>query len=135
LWPESRNPHNLPVHTRKRLKIAAAIAAGLLALGALAPMVYYRLTYHTFAWWQPPPEINYCGRQYVQGSTVTTLATAEWTFTQVMTVYPEGWHVDAKQPRGDTGVVTSVPGLPCTMGLVLEQRNDSYVQYGLSGGP
>ena len=124
-----------PIRRTKRLKVAATIAAALLTLGTLAPMIYYRLTYHTFAWWQLPTEINYCGRQYLQGSTVTSLPTAEWTFTQVRTIYPEGWDLYAKQPREDAGVAANVQGLPCTMGLVLKRGQSSYVQYGLSGGP
>lgn len=119
----------------RRRKIAACVAAAVVALGALGPVVYYRGKYHTFAWWEVPPEISYCGREYLRGSTIPSLPTKDWSFTQVMTVYPEGWRVYSKQPLGNDGVNALAPGLPCTMGLVLEQKNDTYVQYGLSGGP
>ena len=82
-----------------------------------------------------PPEINYCGRQYLRGSAVSALPTHGWSYTHVITDYPEGWPIYAGRPNGNGGVDSTIPGLPCTMGLALKHGNGGYVQYGLLGGP
>jgi hypothetical protein len=118
-----------------RFGILGLVAAVLLA--AIGWLINYRLTYHTFAWWKIPPAIQFCGREYDRGSTLTALPTQDWVFTQVTTIEPGGWAVYSKKPRitGNTGAATSIPGLPCTMGLVVKQSDNQFVQYGLSGAP
>ncbi|MGH3627419.1 MAG: hypothetical protein ACRDRL_08285 [Sciscionella sp.] len=114
------------------MAIVAWVFSAVVVLAAAGWLVYYRATFHTFAWWSVPPSISYCGRRYDQGSTVAALPTG-YTYSQVMTVEPSGWPVYAQRPTADT--VTQMPGAPCTMGLTLKQANDQYVLYGLVGGP
>lgn len=96
-------------------------------------MVYYRATFHTFAFWQPPPRVSYCGRDYLRGRTVTALPTRGYSFVQVMRIEPEGWRVYSMNPVDAD--VSPIAGLPCTMGLVVEVDDDRLVEYGLDGGP
>ena len=105
---------------------------GAAVLAALSWLLYYRSTYGTFAWWQIPPRIGYCGRDYLRGTTVAALPGQYGKLVQVTTIEPAGRAVYAMQPT--QSAVTSVPNLPCAMSLVVKQGN-SYVQYALSGGP
>ena len=106
---------------------------GLVLLATGAWLVYYRVTFGTFAWWQVPPRISYCGRDFDRGTTVPSAPPQGFALTQVMTVEPAGWRVYAENPAAKTSV--PIAGLPCTMVLVLEQDDHRFVQYGLVGGP
>ena len=117
---------------RRTVVVIAGAVMGAAALAALGWLLYYRSTYGTFAWWQIPPRIGYCGRDYLRGSTVASLPSSEGELVQVTTIEPAGRAVYATRSARDT--VTMVPSLPCAMGLVVKQGN-LYVQYALSGGP
>ncbi|MBS2963761.1 hypothetical protein KGA66_11925 [Actinocrinis puniceicyclus] len=120
---------------RSRRRVAAIIVwlfSGALVLAAASWLLYYRVTFHTFAWWSVPPSVTYCGRDYLEGRTVDALLPG-YTYPQVMTVEPAGWPVYAQLPVGTTRVQAA--GLPCTMGLVLKRGGGQYILYGLSGGP
>jgi hypothetical protein len=101
-------------------------------LAALGWLLYYRSTFGTFEWWQIPPRIGYCGRDYIRGMTVKALPRQGDELVQVMTIEPAHRAVYAVQPT--RGGAAAVAGLPCAMGLVVKQ-GDSYAQYALSGGP
>lgn len=120
---------------RRRRTFAVAVWALVAAavLGAAGWLAYYRATFHTFAWWSPPPSISYCGRRFDRGESVPGLP-AQTEFSRVMTVQPAGWPVYA----GGTAAGSVTPaggGLPCAMGLALERSAHDYVLYGLVGGP
>lgn len=117
---------------RRVLTITALSFSGALVLAAAGWLLYYRATFHTFAWWSVPPSVSYCGRRYDQGRTVAALA-PRFAYSQVMTVEPAGWPVYAQRPAG--GAPAQAPGLPCAMGLVLKRGGGRYVLYGLVGGP
>jgi hypothetical protein len=119
---------------RRRIVIAAVGGAfGAVVLAALGWLLYYRSTYGTFAWWQIPPRIGYCGRDYLRGSTVAALSSQDGKLVQVTTIEPAGRAVYTEQlPAMYTRAID--PTLPCAMGLIVKQ-GDQYVQYGLSGGP
>lgn len=121
------------VRSRRRTAIVVAgVVFGVAVLAALGWLGYYRSTYGTFAWWQIPPRIEYCGREYDRGSTVATLPSQGGKLVQVMTIEPAGRAVYAQQTT--QGGPTGVANLPCAMGVIVKQ-GDQYVQYGLSGGP
>lgn len=120
------------VRRRRTIAMVAAAVTGAAVLTALGWLLYYRSTYGTFAWWQIPPRIGYCGRDYLRGTTVASLPSQDRQLVQVTTIEPVGRAVYAPQPAHSA--VTPVPNLPCAMGLVIKQ-GDSYVQYALSGGP
>ena len=120
------------VWRRRNVIIAMAVVGGMVVLATLGWLLYFRATYGTFAWWQTPPRIRYCGREYDRGATVGVIPSQDYTLVQVMTIEPAGRAVYAKQPVQDTTL--HVANLPCTMGLVVAE-GDHYVQYGLSGGP
>jgi hypothetical protein len=113
------------------MRVAAVLVPVLLIAGA----VYNRATFGTFAFWQVPGRIDFCGRQYLRGSTVAEIPADDWSLVPATTVYPMWWHVYEKQPRQGGVADPDVPGLPCTMGLVLRLHDGDYVQYALSGGP
>lgn len=109
-----------------------AVAFGAAALAALGWLLYYRATYGTFAWWQIPPRIEYCGREYDRGATAATLAGQQGTLVQVMTIEPAGRAVYAAESAHSAA--PPIADLPCAMDLIVKQGGQ-YVQYGLSGGP
>jgi len=118
---------------RRRIVVASAAAPFVaVALATLGWLLYYRSTYGTFSWWQIPPRIGYCGRDYVRGTTVAELSSQDGRVVQVTTIEPAGLAVYT-QVRTGTGV-EPYPGEPCAMGLIIKQ-GDQYVQYGLLGGP
>lgn len=112
--------------------IVAWAFSGLVVLGTAGWLLYYRATFHTFAWWSVPPSVSYCGRRYDQGRTVEALPPG-YNYTHVMTVEPSDWPIYAQRPA-DTSAA-QVAGTPCAMGLALERGDKQYVLYGLSGGP
>ena len=117
---------------QRRIVITVSLIFAAAVLAAAGWLLYYRSTYGTFAWWQIPPRIGYCGREYDRGTTVATLPSQDASLVQVMTIEPAGRAVYTL--RSATGTVAPVANLPCAMGLIVKQ-SDKYVQYGLSGGP
>jgi hypothetical protein len=119
---------------RRRIVVRTLSALiGLVVLTAGGWLVYYRATFGTFAWWQVPPRLSYCGRDFDRGATVPSSPPRGFTLAQVMTIEPAGWRVYAQNPTANTS--TAAPGLPCTIVLVLKQGDHKFVQYGISGGP
>ena len=124
-------------------RLAAAIVALTLVVAATGT-VSYRYAYGT--WWQTPQRIGYCDRTYLGGTAVRS--GAEIRQVESATALPGDAHytleVVGKVPPiiGQTllAVVTpdakrGNPALPCSMGIYLQAGPDSYLAYGLSGGP
>lgn len=122
-------PARARIWRRRNVIVAVIVVMGMAALGWL---LYFRATYGTLAWWQVPPRIRYCGREYDRGATVGTIPSQDYRLDQVLTIEPAGRAVYAKQPTRNTA--PHAANLPCAMGLVVTE-GDQYVQYGLSGGP
>jgi hypothetical protein len=118
-------------------------ATPALALFAVAPtLIYNRVAYGTFAAWEAPTRVDYCGRRYYPGAERRPQSLAEVTaflaanhlsgLTQVATA-PWGKPVIANvmTPEMKAKYMTQV----CTMELWVKTGNDTYVPYALSGGP
>ncbi len=106
--------------------------------------VTYRSAYGT--WWQRPQRIPYCGRTFVKGASGLTMAQTRQFESQAVfpgdKPYPLVSIGNAPPLFGATLLAALTPdyqraklGVPCTMGLYLENADDSYTAYGLSGGP
>ena len=125
-----------------KIKLAAAVVALSLVVAA-AGTVGYRHAYGT--WWQTPQRIGYCDRTYLGGT--ATISGAELRDRESATALPGdapyALRVVGKVPpivgQPLLAVVTPAarrtPGMPCTMGVYLQNGPDSYLAYGLSGGP
>jgi len=127
--------------TRRRALLAAALVVSLLLVAGAVRAVQYRTAYGTFAWWDVPPRITWCGRTYlpfdgpeVDRAGLETIRgrlddDAPYPITQVDTV------------AGRPLLAAVVPearrtsGIPCAMQVALGTADDTYRTYGLSGGP
>ena len=84
------------VHQRTQSGTRGTAVRALATLAALALLVgvgwvgYYRVTYHTFAWWEPPPRLRYCGRDFQEGAHSSALPTGSWSYDPAFTVEPGG---------------------------------------------
>ena len=117
---------------------ACIVAAVLLAVGI--PAMQNRLTYGTFSTQGPPPRVDYCGRRYYPGSSAESRSSVDAFLakngasglTRVGTT-PSGMPIVANvmSPATRAAYHTSV----CTMGVWVQAGPDSYLPYGLSGGP
>ncbi|MGW2937849.1 hypothetical protein ACWDA7_39950 [Streptomyces sp. NPDC001156] len=114
----------------KQVAVSVAVAVVLAALGW---WVYYRATYHTFAFWEAPPRLTYYGRNWdtFPGATVSSLPRGT-THALVDTIEPAGWKLYAVglSSRHDRQL-----GVPCAESMFLEKGSHEYVTYDLSGGP
>jgi hypothetical protein len=120
------------------------VVFAVLAAAALSSAAY-RIRYGTFAWWEPPSRIDWCNRRYLEST--GPLMTIDQVRHRSTVSFP------ARQPRLET--VTHVPpvighdvmtrveptsvlasrGAPCAMVLFLQTGDDTYREYGISGGP
>lgn len=129
---------------RLRVRRLVPLLVVVLVLAGVVGAVWYRYTYHTLAFWQSPPRISYCGRDYQTYGDTTTRSQIEansaglpdGTATRLETV---GW---VPPIPGRDLIAWVLPddvriarGLPCTMVLYLHAGGDTYVSYGLLGGP
>ena len=119
--------------------IVAAIAT--VAIFAVAPTaIHNRLVFGTFDTVGAPPRVDYCGRRYYPGNRTETLAQVRaflasnglYGLTRIDTA-PSGEPIitNVMPPQLRAYFHTSV----CTMGLWVQTGPDTYVGYGLSGGP
>jgi hypothetical protein len=119
------------VRWRRIVIVVASVVTGMMVFATLGWLLYYRSVYGTFALWQTPPRIEYCGREYDRGATVVAIP-SDRELVPVMTIEPAGLAVYAEQPTHEG--MPPVANLPCAMGLAVSQ-DDHYLLYGLSGGP
>jgi hypothetical protein len=127
---------------RSRILLATIFSAGLAAVLLLIaiPAIHNRLTYGTFSTQGPPPRIDYCGRRYYPGSSLEPRSSVDASLaqnglsgvTQVGTT-PSGMPILANVMSLATR--TSYHTDVCTMVLWVRVNSDSYLPYGLSGGP
>lgn len=108
---------------------------------AVAPIyLESRLRYGTFDIASAPPRIDYCGRRYDAGNRTQTLAGVQTFLAEndldgltMIDTTPSGMPIVANvlSPEVRAQYHTDV----CTMSLWVQTGPDSYVPYGLSGGP
>lgn len=121
---------SLPKWRRPRTILATVLALALLA--AVGWLVHYRATYHTFAWWEAPPELSYCGRDYeaLPGPTARSVPSGS-TYTHVNTIEPAGFKVLA----ADATPCKPGSGEPSATSLWVETDGHHFAAYTLLGGP
>jgi len=125
------------------LPIVAALVAAIGASFSFPPAVaalHNRAAFGTFDTSGAPPRVDYCGRRYYPGSNVDTLAQVKaflaldklYGITRIDTA-PSGMPIVANVMSPDLRARyhTDV----CTMLLWVQTGPDSYLAYGLSGGP
>ena len=123
-----------------KLVILGVPAATLIAGASIA--VYNRIYFGTFYTAGAPPRISYCGRTYYPGDTARADSLAHLTsflassgqggLTRIGST-PSGLPIVANlmSPETRASFHTDV----CTMEVWVQTGPDSYVVYGLSGGP
>ena len=121
--------------------VLVGVAAAILVAGA-SIATYNRVTFGTFYTAGAPPRINYCGRTYYPGDTsradslahVTSVlaANGQSGFTRIGST-PSGLPIVANVMSAETRA--SFHTDVCTMEVWVQTGADSYVGYGLSGGP
>ncbi len=118
-------------------------ATAVIALFAVAPtLVHNRVVYGTFATWEAPPRVDYCGRRYYPGPESKPQTQAEVVaflaqnnmhgLTQIATA-PSGRPVVANVMSSEMKARYSTE--VCTMEVWVKTGEDAYVPYSLSGGP
>ncbi len=128
---------------RPVIKVVVLIASAIVtvAVFAVAPIaVYDRVTFGTFNVAGPPARIDYCGRRYYPGTGTLTMPQVQTELARIgedgltevgrtVTGQPIVTHVmpESERARDHTNI--------CTMVLYVRTGPDSYVPYGLSGGP
>jgi hypothetical protein len=129
------------VRRRTATLILLGVVAAILVTGA-SIAVYNRVNFGTFYTAGAPPRINYCGRTYYPGDTTRADSLAHITsflaanrqsgLTRIGST-PSGLSIVANvmSPETKAAFHTDV----CTMELWVQTATDSYVVYGLSGGP
>jgi len=133
---------------RRRAKIVALpiVTAIVLAIGASFSIprafagVRNLVVFGTFDTSSAPPRVDYCGRRYYPGGNVDTLAQVNaslalnklYGITRIDSA-PSGMPIVANvmSPAVRASYHTNV----CTMSLWVQTGPDSYLGYGLSGGP
>lgn len=140
--PLARRPVVAPVR-RWIIRIALLIGVGIIGVALAAggyTAIHNRATFGTFYTTGAPPRIDWCGRRYYPGTSTESLA-------EVQAVLAKNGH------SGLTQVDSTPSGLPivanvmstaerasyhtnvCTMEVWVKTGRDSYIGYGLSGGP
>ena len=127
--------------TRRRAVVAVGLVLSLLFVVGAVKAVQYRTAYGTFAWWDVPPRVTWCGRTYLgdDGPEVDRAG------LQMIRGQLDG---DAPYPIAQVGTVAGRPllaavvpevrrtsGIPCAMQVAVQTGDDSYRTYTLSGGP
>ena len=129
------------------IRRAIAVLVVMLFVAAGVVWVQYRMAYGTFAWWQIPPRISWCGRHYLPaGGRLLTRAEiaaqpvglpgeGPYPVVTVAHVPPLNGRpvLAARTPESSRRRVE--PPLPCAMGVFLQTGTDQYLAYTISGGP
>jgi hypothetical protein len=129
---------------RPRAAAVAVALVSLVALLALTGALASRAAYGNFAPWQRPAHLSWCARVYLP-SDGPTLTRAEVELRRGQLPGDEPYpvvEVTQVPPLVGRPVLASVTppqrqrlGVPCAMAIYLQVGPDSYVSYGLSGGP
>lgn len=118
----------------RRLTRWGSIGLAAVLLVGVGWIAYYRISYHTFVWWRPPPSIRYCGRDYSEGKTLSTFPNGDWKFVKATTIWPGRWQVFEQLPTKQATQPTAT-GASCAIALVLKEGDHSFIQYLLGGSP
>lgn len=111
---------------RRGVRRVLWVAVALVLLVAGGWLINYRLSYHTFAWWEVPARMSFCGRQYELDGHGKALPKGDGMVTPVFVVEPAGWQVYG-QTWGN--------GPECPVILLLQRNHHDVVVYSLLGGP
>jgi hypothetical protein len=125
----------------KTRAIAALATAGVFVAAGVSPMHNF-LVFGTISTSGAPPRVDYCGRRYYPGDTPVAMSRAQVDASLAeigqqglsrIDTAPSGAPVLANllTPEERMAHYTSV----CTMAVWVQTGPDSYVPYGLSGGP
>jgi hypothetical protein len=129
------------VRRRTATLVLLSVAAAILVAGT-SVAVYNRLYFGTFYTTGAPPRISYCGRTYYPGDTPRADSLAHLT-SFLASNGQSGLTRIGSTPSG-LPIVANVMSLEtrasfhtdvCTMEVWVQTGPDSYVVYGLSGGP
>jgi hypothetical protein len=125
-------------------RVAAVLIVALVS-AAVCGALAYRAAYGTFAWWDDPARISWCGRVYLRSDgLLLTRADVENRRAALPGDQPYPVTTVAAIPpvigRPLLAAVTPEARregmrLPCAMVVYLETGTDSYQPYALSGGP
>ena len=140
--PLARRPVVAPVR-RWIIRIALLIGVSIIGVALAAAgytAIHNRATFGTFYTTGAPPRIEWCGRRYYPGTRTVTLADVQANLarsgltglTQVDST-PSGLPIvgNVMSPAERVSYHTNI----CTMELWVKTGADSYLGYGLSGGP
>jgi hypothetical protein len=130
---------------RVRPHRSVAISVVVLILIVTGVELAYRKAYGTFAWWEDPARISWCGRQYFPTSAaLLTRAAAEQQRGALPGDAPYPVVEVARVPPlvGRTVLASVTPeerrerlGVPCAMAIFVQTDSDAYRTYVISGGP
>jgi hypothetical protein len=116
--------------------IALLAVIGLGILYPTAAALLSRKDYGTFAFWNVPNRIDYCGRRYYDGGpqhgsparfeSQDSARDAHWTFLS--------WTFSGRSIYADASPA-KFPNSVCTMALYIPIAGNKWETYSLSGGP
>jgi hypothetical protein len=126
------------------LRWVLGVAGGLCVLLGVAVTASTQVAYGTVDWWGTPSRIHWCGRNY--DASGRSVSRGEIPTAQLGDAAPTPLTTIGRLPpvvgRRLLASVTPVqqrgavhPALPCSMGIYLEQGDDRFAEYSLSGGP
>ncbi len=128
----------------RRWRPALMVVVLLVAMLFGGSLLWYRVMYHSFAFWTAPPRITYCNRDYqtngmtltreqIDADPVSLAGDPPYQLSSIRPAIPVlGWTLWAKiTPQNRRTEL----GTPCSMVIYLQQEPDSYLSYGLLGGP
>ncbi len=118
---------------RRRARAVVSIAVVVLVVLSGITLLWYGVTFHSFAFWSVPSRISYCHRDYqTAGSRLTGAQFDEAHLSSIGRLVPVlGWPLSATLASPEL----RADGVPCAMVLYLREGPNLYVAYGLLGGP
>jgi hypothetical protein len=128
--------------TKRRIAVVAVLT---LVVAATAAALAYRSAYGTFAWWDDPAQISWCGRTYLPGDApLQTRAEVEQQRGRIGDDDPYPVVTVARIPPviGRSVLASVTPPetrerlqVPCAMAVFYESEPDGFRAYTISGGP
>ena len=106
------------------------VAALAVAVLAVAFEMWFATRYHELAFWNPPPRLHWCGRDYDRSPSGPVGLTDLAGYRTVLRIPPLFTPVLADTPRRP-----DTPGGACSMSLVYRPLSRHETWYSISGGP